>query len=290
MYDRTIGGMEETTNGSGSKKRDVLLPASIIIAGVLVAGAVIWSVGKRAEGPVLTAGLNAPAGPDVVAMRLPDRQAGAVDGSDHVRGARDANVTIVEYSDFECPYCKNFHETMKEILASYESDVAWVYRQYPIAGLHTKAAKESEASECTAELGGNDAFWKFADRIFEVTPSNDGLDLATLPAIAEYAGIVLSAFESCMASGRHADAVAASVAEAEQLGIHGTPYAVFVAKGSVNADDFGFLSEINQQSLALRPSFPAPFTVDETSGRIGMSGAYPLELVTRIVDALINNQ
>lgn len=272
----------ETMTESEAKKRDVLLPASIIIAGVLIAGAVIWSVGKRAEGPALTAGPNLPAGPDIATMR-------AVDDADHVRGSRDAKVVMVEYSDFECPFCKKFHDTMKDVLVTYGSDVAWVYRHYPIASLHTKAAKEAEASECAAELGGADAFWKFADRIFEVTPANDGLDLATLPNIAEYAGVARSAFDACLASGRHADAIAAAVAEAEALGIRGTPYIVFLANERIDADDFAFLAEINQQFALQRPGDPPPFSLDEKGGRIGMSGAFPRELVKEIIDALINN-
>lgn len=271
-----------TTTESGAKKRDVLLPASIVIAGVLVAGSVIWSVGKNAETPTLTAGPNVAAGANVAAMR-------AVDGSDHVRGSRDAKVTIVEYSDFECPYCKRFHDTMKEVLAAYGNDVAWVYRQYPIEGLHAKAVKESEAAECAAELGGADAFWKFADRIFEVTPSNDGLDLATLPGIAEYAGVARSAFESCLASGKYTGTVLASVAEVESFGVRGTPYAVLVSKGEVDADDFAFLEEINRQFALQYPGQPVPFAVDETSDRIGMSGAFPIEMIRQIVDILIDN-
>lgn len=268
------------TTESGVKKRDVLLPTSIVIAGVLVAGSVIWSVGKNAETPTPTAGLNIPTSANVAAMR-------AVDGSDHVRGSRDAKVVIVEYSDFECPYCKRFHDTMKEVLTAYGDDVAWAYRQYPIAGLHSKAVKESEASECAAELGGADVFWKFADRIFEVTPSNDGLDLATLPTIAEYAGVARSAFDSCLASGKYTGAVLASVAEVEDIGVRGTPYAVLVSKGEVDADDFAFLEEINRQFALQYPGQPVPFAVDETSDRIGMSGAFPIEMIKQIVDLLL---
>ncbi|MDP3974873.1 MAG: DsbA family protein [Candidatus Jorgensenbacteria bacterium] len=272
--------MDEPNLEGVLKKRDVLLPASIIIAGVLVAGAVIWSVGKRAENPSQTAGQNIPAGPNIAAMR-------AVDSSDHVRGSRDAKVTIVEYSDFECPFCQRFHPTMQNVLATYGNDVAWVYRHFPIASLHAKAKKEAEASECVAELGGNDAFWKFADRIFEVTPANDGLDPAELPRIAEYAGVLRAAFESCLASGKYGDMVNASVNEVEALGIRGTPYVVFDSKGDVESDDFPFLMEINTEFARAYPNQPAPFTIDESNRRIGMSGAFPLEMVKQIVETLM---
>jgi len=271
----------QTTEGAANTRRDVLLPAAIIIAGVLIAGSVIWSVGKKAEGPAPDAARpNAPAGPNVAAMR-------AVDASDHVRGPREAKVVVVEYSDFECPYCKRFHDTMKSVLATYGNDVAWVYRHYPIAALHAKAAEESEASECAAELGGNEAFWKFSDRIFELTPSNDGLNLAELPNIAEFAGVARAPFESCRASGRHAGAVAASVSEAEGFGVRGTPYVVFVARDGFDADDLGFLAAVNAEFSAQVVNQPPPFAIDERNGRIGMSGAFPLEMVKQIVDALL---
>jgi protein-disulfide isomerase len=264
-----------------TKKRDVLLPASIVIAGVLVAGSVVWSVGKRAEGPSLTAGPNALSGPRIAAMR-------AVDDGDHLRGSRDAAVTVVEYSDFECPFCKRFHDTMNGIVSSYGNRVAWVYRHYPIEALHpAKAAKESEAAECVAEISGNAAFWKFADRIFEVTPANNGLDHALLPDIAVYAGVPRDAFNTCLSSGQNTARVAASVSEAETLGINGTPYIVFVSRGDVDEDDFIFLTELNAQFALQYPGQPVPFAVDEKNERIGMSGAFPEEIMRKIIDTLL---
>lgn len=99
--------------------------------------------------------------------------------ADHILGSIDAPVKIVEYSDLECPFCKQFHNTMQKIMSEYGTEkVAWVFRQFPLSQLHSKAPKEAEASECVAELGGNDAFWKFIDKINEVTPSNNKLDQA----------------------------------------------------------------------------------------------------------------
>src|SRR3989338_8979892 len=108
-----------------------------------------------------------------------------------------------------------FHETMHQIIDEYgqSGEVAWVYRQSPLDVLHSKARKESEASECAASLGGNDAFWKFADEVFNRTTSNDTLDIGSynggagsgdagqLSAIAVSIGLDKAAFESCLASG-----------------------------------------------------------------------------------------
>lgn len=86
---------------------------------------------------------------------------------DYIRGNQDATVKIVEYSDFDCPYCAQFHQTMKQIVNDYDaSEVAWVYRHFPIPQLHPDAPRKARASECVADLGGEDAFWTFADEIF----------------------------------------------------------------------------------------------------------------------------
>lgn len=100
----------------------------------------------------------------------------SVNEGDHLRGDPKATVKIVEFSDLECPFCKNFHFTMQQIMSEYPGKVSWAYRHFPLDSLHPKARKEAEASECAAELGGNDGFWSYVDKLFEITPSNNGLD------------------------------------------------------------------------------------------------------------------
>lgn len=85
--------------------------------------------------------------------------------ADHIKGPRNAAVTVIEYSDFDCPFCSRFHATMDQV-ASANDDVAWVYRHFPLAQLHPNARSIAIASECVAELGGNEAFWTFADGYF----------------------------------------------------------------------------------------------------------------------------
>ncbi len=99
----------------------------------------------------------------------------AVSPDEHLLGNTNARIVIVEYSDLECPFCKTFHNTMHEVVKS-DPEVAWVFRHYPIPQLHAKALREAEATECAWEQKGNEGFWKYADKIFEITPSNDGLD------------------------------------------------------------------------------------------------------------------
>lgn len=97
--------------------------------------------------------------------------------ADHVRGEFNAPLTFVEYSDTECPFCKRFHETMQNVIKEYPGKVRWIYRHFPLVQLHPKAPKEAQATECAGEQG---RFWEYLDRLFEVTPSNNNLDLSQL--------------------------------------------------------------------------------------------------------------
>ena len=92
----------------------------------------------------------------------------SINNKDHVRGNRSASVKLIEYSDFQCPFCQRFHQTGLQVMEEYGSDVAWVYRHFPLDQLHPLARSTAEASECVYELGGDEAFWKFADNILSV--------------------------------------------------------------------------------------------------------------------------
>ena len=147
--------------------------------------------------------------------------------TDHVIGAKNAKVTLIEYSDFECPFCKRHFATMAQVLKSYPNNVRLVYRHFPLS-FHQNAGKEAEASECAAELGGNDAFWKFHDKIFERTTANGtGFALDALAPLAKEIGLNESAFKNCLDSGKMASRVAKDIQEGSDAGVNGTP-ATFV--------------------------------------------------------------
>ena len=204
------------------KQKDRLLPASILIAGVLISVSVVYSTGKKSiEGDTLKGNLVDAASPEKMAE---------VTSADHIRGSVHAPVLVVEFSDLECPFCKAFHGTMQTIVKEYEGEVAWVYRHFPIDSRHPKARKEAEATECAAELGGNDGFWKYVDRLFELTPSNNGLDPALLPKIAEDVGLDKAKFESCLASVKYAVKIQTHLDDALASGAGGTPYSVVITK------------------------------------------------------------
>lgn len=147
----------------------------------------------------------------------------SVTSSDHIRGNVNAKVTLVEYSDFECPFCKNFHPTTLELLKTYGDKIRLVFRHYPLP-FHQNAQKEAEASECIAQLGGNDAFWKYTDTIFERTTSNGtGFALDKLGPLAAELGVDQQQFQSCLDSGKYEKLVKDSIAEGQTAGVQGTP-------------------------------------------------------------------
>jgi len=143
---------------------------------------------------------------------------------DHILGNPGAAVSLIEYSDFECPFCKRFHPTAKELVATYDGKVNWVYRHFPLASHNPGAQKQAEASECAAALGGNGAFWMYTDRIYERTRSNgNGFPLDGLVPLAEEIGLDRAEFRDCVESGRYAARVQEDYEEGIAAGISGTP-------------------------------------------------------------------
>jgi protein-disulfide isomerase len=145
-------------------------------------------------------------------------------GRDHIYGDPSAPISLIEYSDFECPFCKQFSSTPKEIVDSYGGRVNWVYRHFPLEMHNPGAKKEAEASECANNLGENDAFWKYANAIYARTQSNGrGFPLSQLEPLAKEVGLNRKRFRECMDSGRFASRVEEDIEEGRKIGISATP-------------------------------------------------------------------
>lgn len=148
----------------------------------------------------------------------------AVSSADYARGNKKAKVVLVEFSDYECPFCKTFHPTMaNQVMKDYGDKILWVYRQFPLS-FHQNAQKEAEAGLCVGKLGGTDKFWAFSDKIFERTTSNGtGFSLDALGPLAKEVGVNQSKFQSCLDSGEMTAAVQAEEADGGAAGVSGTP-------------------------------------------------------------------
>lgn len=143
---------------------------------------------------------------------------------DHIYGNPDAEVSLIEYSDFECPYCKRFHPTTKELVDNSDGKVNLVYRHFPLSFHDPGATREAEASECAAELGGNKGFWAYSDAIYKRTTSNgNGFPASQLVPLAGELGMDKAKFKDCLDSGRQSDRVKEDLAEGVRIGINGTP-------------------------------------------------------------------
>lgn len=147
-----------------------------------------------------------------------------VTADDHVRGNRNAKVSLVEYSDFECPYCKVFHKAIQQVSAAYPTQVNIVYRHFPLSFHEPMATKEAIASECVNEIGGNDKFWQYSDMVYERTTSNGtGMDDKKILAVINDIGINQAKFQACIASGKYDQKIKQQIAEGDQAGVTGTP-------------------------------------------------------------------
>jgi protein-disulfide isomerase len=208
---------------------------------------------KETKSPDVLAGATAPTN----APQPQQAKAKPVTSSDHIRGNKNAKVTLIEYSDYECPFCKNFEPTIKQIMDTYGDKIRLVYRHYPLA-FHANAQKEAEASECVAELGGNDAFWQFSDAIYERTTSNGtGFALDKLGPLAAEVGVDQAAFQACLDSGKYEKLVKDSITNGTASGVNGTPSTFVVdAKGNsqlvVGAQPIESFKTAIDQALAVK--------------------------------------
>jgi len=249
------------------------IPIAIVLAGVLISGALLIT---RDGGSSVAGTENVEAAAVVLAP---------ISEEDHILGNPRADVVIVEYSDTECPYCKRFHTTMHEVIDTYGRDgtAAWVYRHFPIDTLHKKARKEAEATECAAELGGNNAFWAYIDRVYEITPSNDGLNLAELPKIAKEIGLDEQKFENCLSSGKYADKVESQYQDAVTAMGRGTPHSVLIAREKFSSKTLDIIRSAAQELPA------KTLTVSEDEAKLVVVGALPFDFLKLLIDSMAEN-
>lgn len=262
---------------------------AILAAAIIIAGAVFLSRGgatvdvfkaqPQATGQSQQSDITAP-------QAINSRP---VDSSDHIIGNPNANIVMVEYSDLECPFCKAFHATLQSIIGTYgkTGQVAWVYRHFPLS-IHPRSPKESQAAECAWQLAGNDGFWNYVNKVFSVTPSNNGLDPAQLPVIAGEIGLNVDQFNTCLNSGKYASKIQADYNDGLNAGVNGTPNTVLVLKTPLTDAQAQQLSGINQSFMQnMAPGSPNVITIDPSKLKVDIGGAIPAQTMKQIIDLLL---
>lgn len=240
--------MEETEKKE-SKQKELTLPMAIVLGAFIIAIAILVVMMPRninGSQQKTNNGSNTLDSSTITTMVnhiLATKNSNPVipvNANDHIQGSSKPIVTIIEYSDLECPFCKNFDVTMNQIMQKYSNKVAWVYRHFPLdcvddtnpscTPLHPKARHEAVASECAFEQGGNDAFWKYITEIFKITPSNNGLDPQDLGLVAQDLGLDMNKFNTCLSSDKYANVVSVDAKEGLKSNVEGTPMSIIIDK------------------------------------------------------------
>lgn len=213
---------------AGTKPLHIVVIVVLIVQAFLL-GSLWTKVEVLKQGSPVTATLPLPAAGSGVAgtQAAPAPQKAGdipkITDKDHIRGDKKARLALIEYSDIECPFCKQFHPTAKKVVDEYSGKVQWVFRHFPLS-FHANAQKEAEASECANELGGNDAFWKYVDTVYERTTSNGtGFALDKLAPLAKELGLDQAKFTACLDSGKYAKLVKDDEDGGTKAGVNGTP-------------------------------------------------------------------
>ncbi len=171
--------------------------------------------------------------------------------NEYILGNKENKITLLVYSDFECPYCKNLQEnTIQKLQKKYSLDendykkakISIVYRHFALS-FHDKAPTESNASLCVRELYGQNAYINFINRLYSITPANNGLDLSILPDIAKYAvdeaknknqninkDFDLNELVNCINTMPYNDEFLSNHNDAISAGLEGTPYSLILYK------------------------------------------------------------
>lgn len=230
----------DNANGNGNA---VMIPAAIIVAGLIIAGAVIYSNGGVG---LKTAGLGDTGGSTTPSPSPSGGSAVSVsEDNDPFTGDENAPVVMIEFSDFECPFCgRFFNETLSQVEEKYinTGKVKFVYRDFPLS-FHPNAQKAAEAGECANEQG---KFWEMHDMIFE---NQSAIAVANLKTYAANLGLNTGQFNSCLDSGKYADEVASDVADGTAAGVSGTPTFFINGQILVGAQPFSAFEQVIEAEL-----------------------------------------
>jgi protein-disulfide isomerase len=192
---------------------------SILIAGVIIAGAIVFT-NHHTAAVVADANGTAPQQGTTASANVP-----APSSSDHIIGSPTAPIVMIEYSDFQCPYCQMIYPSLKQIQSQSNGQIAWVMREFPLYQIHPNAMPAANAAECIAAQKGNDAFWKFADDDFN---NQANIGVSFFASEAQNLGVDMTKYNACVTNQTYLSKIQQETADAENSGGNGTPYTVIV--------------------------------------------------------------
>lgn len=203
------------------------IPTAIVAAGIIIAGAIVFDRNADFSGELdaTAAGSIHQQAPQADVQARFDRAklVTPVDETDHIRGNVEAPITLIEYSDLDCPACRSFHGSMIPLVEEFPN-LRWVYRHYPLDSKHPNARYKAAVSECVAQLAGNDAFWSFVDGQFD---NNVGRNV-DVAAVASQFGIDAGQLEACATNADVVASVQADLDNGIATGGQGTPWSLIV--------------------------------------------------------------
>lgn len=231
----------------------ILIPVAVLVAIVIIIGAVLLS-NRRSEVEADPIG-------DITAEELArEFSVRAVSEEDHILGNPDADIILVEYSDYQCPFCAQHHPTVEKLMSEYGKDgkLAWVYRHYPLSS-HDRAQISAEAAECTTSLSDDPAaFWKFSAEVFKNQPAS--LTDSALEKIAEDLGVDAEEYNKCLDEGR------------------------FTQDVQDDKEDGDLIQEVD-------PGFGTPYNIliRKDGLQVPLSGAQPYEIFKQVIDLMLED-
>lgn len=210
-------------------------------AGVLL-GYVVWGFDSASEIPVVSAQAGGPV-VEAPVTQVPQRYEVASEGFPSI-GPSNAPITIVEFSDYQCPFCRRWHEQVYEsLLNAYPGKIRMVYRHLPLTSIHPDAFPAAEAAMCAGE---QNAYWQFHEKLF----SSDALGSSVYAKYADELGLDMDTFQSCISERRFQEAVQADLDFAVNLGVRSTPTFFINGLAIVGAQPLDIFKQVIDKELA----------------------------------------
>lgn len=229
---------------NGASKIKLTTPVAVIFSAIIISASII------SYGFITRAGISNTKDHQTTAFK-----GKAVDGSDFITGKADSKVTVIEYSDPECPYCILVSPTMKQLREKYADKVRFVYRAWPLTQIHPHAFDESKAIICAGKVGGAEKHFEYIDALFGYKQplqseknASPQLSATGKEDLARKIGLDVESFKSCMNNPETSNLVNASLVDGQTAGVQGTPSTFVLIKNKKGFDVVSMVDGARQES------------------------------------------